>query len=138
MIERDRRRETLQLPCKTGDVVEPADGLEETALGRFDGSTVELDDARPAFTRALDEGRRTPDLPIPAIPCMQITCASPPSSSSRARSSASRPTKGTRRRWGIAVAMTAVSTARAPRCKDGCRRARTTPTGSLRCTSTFL
>ena len=54
--ERDRRRETLQVPCKLGDVVEPADGLEETPLGRFDGSAVELDDARPAFMRALDEG----------------------------------------------------------------------------------
>jgi hypothetical protein len=54
--ERDRRRDTLQVPYKRGDVVEPADGLEETALGRFDGSAVELDDARPAFIRALDEG----------------------------------------------------------------------------------
>jgi hypothetical protein len=54
--QRDRRRETSQVPCKRGDVVEPADGLEETALGRFGGSAVELDDARPAFMRALDEG----------------------------------------------------------------------------------
>jgi hypothetical protein len=58
MIERecDRRRETSQVPCKRGDIVEPADGPEETALGRFDGSAVELDDARPAFMRALEEG----------------------------------------------------------------------------------
>ena len=58
MIERehDRRRETTQMPGKLGDVVEPADGLQETALGRFDGSAVELDDARPALTRALNEG----------------------------------------------------------------------------------
>jgi hypothetical protein len=54
--ERDRRRDTSQVPRKLGDVVEPADGLQETALGRFDGSAVELDDARPAFMRALDEG----------------------------------------------------------------------------------
>ena len=54
--ERDRRRETSQMPCKLGDVVDPADSLEETPLGRFDGSAVELRDARAAFTRALDEG----------------------------------------------------------------------------------
>ena len=54
--ERDRRRETSQVPGKLGYVVEPADGLEETGLGRFDGSAVELDDARPALMRALDEG----------------------------------------------------------------------------------
>jgi len=53
-------------------------------------------------------------LPIPAIPCTQRTCVSPRRSSSRARSSGSRPTKGTRRRWGTAVAMIAVSS-RAPR-----------------------
>jgi hypothetical protein len=63
-------------------------------------------------------------LPIPAIPCRQITRISPPRSSSRARSSASRPTKGTRRRWGTAVAMAAVSPARAPRCNCGFRSAR--------------
>jgi hypothetical protein len=58
MIERqrDRRRETTQVPGKLGDVVNPADGLEETPLGRFDGSAVERDDARPVFTRALSEG----------------------------------------------------------------------------------
>lgn len=61
--------------------------------------------SRARWTKA----RRTPDLPIPPIPCRQITCVSPRRSSSRARSSASRPTKGTRRRWGTAVAMTAVS-----------------------------
>jgi hypothetical protein len=57
MIERDRdrRRETSQVPCKRGDVVEPADGLEETTLGRFHRSAVELDDARPTFMSALDE-----------------------------------------------------------------------------------
>jgi hypothetical protein len=54
--ERDRRRETPQVPCKLGDVLEPADGPEETALGRLDGSTVELNDARPTLTRALNEG----------------------------------------------------------------------------------
>jgi hypothetical protein len=54
--ERDRRRETSQVPCQLGDVVEPADGLEETPLGRFDSSAVELDDARPALLRAPDEG----------------------------------------------------------------------------------
>jgi hypothetical protein len=69
------------------------------------------------------KARRTPDLPIPAIPCTQITCVSPRRSSSRARSSASRPTKGTRRRWGTAVAMTAVSSRGAPRRKGRFRRA---------------
>jgi hypothetical protein len=58
MIERkrDRRREASQVPRKLGDVVEPADGPQETALGRFDRSAVELDDARPTFMRALHEG----------------------------------------------------------------------------------
>jgi hypothetical protein len=69
--------------------------------------------SRARWTKA----RRTPDLPIPAIPCRQITCVSPRRSSSRARSSASRPTKGTRRRWETAVAMTAVS----PRAPPGAR-----------------
>jgi hypothetical protein len=68
--------------------------------------------APPSRARCT-KARKTPDLPIPAIPCRQITCVSPHRSSSRARSSASRPTKGTRRRWETAVAMTAVST-RAP------------------------
>ena len=54
--ERDRRRETTQVLCKLADVVKPADCLQETPLGRFDRSAVELDDTRPAFTRALDEG----------------------------------------------------------------------------------
>ena len=54
--ERDWRRETSQVPRKRGNVVEPGDRLEETALGRFDGSAIELDDARSAFTRALHEG----------------------------------------------------------------------------------
>src|SRR3954452_14759196 len=58
MIERkrDRRPETTQVPGKLGDVVKPADGLEETPLGRFYRSSVELNDARPAFSRALNEG----------------------------------------------------------------------------------
>jgi hypothetical protein len=54
--ERDRRRETSQVPGKLGDVVKPADGLKETPLGRFDRSAVERDNARPAFTRAVSEG----------------------------------------------------------------------------------
>ena len=54
--ERDRRRKTSQVPRKRGDVVEAGDRLKETALGRFDGSAVQLDDARSAFTRALHEG----------------------------------------------------------------------------------
>ena len=54
--ERDRRIETSQVPCKLGDVLHAADGLKETGLGWFDGSAVELDDTRPAFTSALDEG----------------------------------------------------------------------------------
>ena len=70
------------------------------------------------------KARRTPDLPIPAIPCTQITCVSPRRSSSRARSSASRPMKGTRRRWGTAVAMTAVSPRAPPGAKGGFRPAR--------------
>jgi hypothetical protein len=69
------------------------------------------------------KARRTADLPIPAIPCTQITRVSPRKSSSRARSSASRPTK-TRRRWGTAVAMTAVSLRAPPGCKGGFRHAR--------------
>jgi hypothetical protein len=63
-------------------------------------------------------------LPIPAIPCRPITRVSPRRSSSRARSSASRPTKGTRRRWGTAVTMSAVSPRAPPRCKGGFRHAR--------------
>jgi hypothetical protein len=66
--ERDRRRETPQVPCKLGDVLEPADGPEETALGRFDGSAVELDHTRPAFTRALDEGAQHARLAHPGDP----------------------------------------------------------------------
>jgi len=70
MIERehDRRRETAQVPCKLGDVVELADRLQETALGRFDGSAVKLDDARPAFTRALDKGTQDARLAHPGDP----------------------------------------------------------------------
>jgi hypothetical protein len=79
--------------------------------------------APPSCARST-KARRTPDLPMPAIPCRQITCVSPRSSSSRARSSASRPTKGTRRRWGTAVAMTAVSPRAPPGAKGGFRRAR--------------
>jgi hypothetical protein len=72
--------------------------------------------APPSCARST-KARRTPDLPIPAIPCRQITRVSPRRSSSRARSSTSRPTKGTRRRWETAVAMPAVS----PRAPPGAR-----------------
>jgi len=66
--ERDRRRETAQMRGKLGDVVETADGLEETTLCRFNRSAVELDDARPAFTRALDEGTQNARLAHPGDP----------------------------------------------------------------------
>jgi hypothetical protein len=66
--QRDRRRETSQVPDKRGDVAEPADGLEEPALSRFDGSAVELDDARPASMRALDEGTQDARLAHPGDP----------------------------------------------------------------------
>jgi hypothetical protein len=70
MIERkrDRRRETSQVPCKLRDVLEPADGPKETALGRFDGSAVELDHARPVCTRALDERTQDARLAHPGDP----------------------------------------------------------------------
>src|SRR4051794_23405780 len=77
---------------------------------RQSSSTTLAPRARARWTKA----RRTLDLPIPAIPCRLVTCVSPRTSSSRARSSASRPTKGARRCWWTAVAMTAVSP-RAPR-----------------------
>jgi len=66
--ERDRRRETAQVPRKLWDVVEPSDGLEETARGRFDRSAVELDDARGACVRALDEGTQDAGLAHPGDP----------------------------------------------------------------------
>ena len=43
------------MPRERLDVVEPADGLEEPALGRLDGSAIELDDARTGFVGALHE-----------------------------------------------------------------------------------
>ena len=66
--EHDRRRETSQVPCKRRGVSEPANGLEETAHGRFDGSAVEFDHARPAFMRTLDEGTQDPGLAHPGDP----------------------------------------------------------------------
>ena len=54
--EDDRRRERREMLDELAEVVEVAGGVKEAALGRLDDAAVQLDDAGPGCSRAVEEG----------------------------------------------------------------------------------